>query len=81
MGDDVEVAGRAAARRGLALAGQADLVAVVDAGRHGDPQRALRSVRPSPRQVAQGSSTIWPWPRQRPQGLTLTIWPSIVERT
>ena len=40
-----------------------------------------RSTRPSPRQVGQGFSTIWPWPRQRPQVVTLTIWPSIVERT
>ena len=38
-------------------------------------------MRPSPRQVGQASSMIWPWPLQRGQGLTLTIWPSIVERT
>ena len=41
----------------------------------------LRSVRPSPRHTGQGFSTIRPAPRQRPQVVTLTIWPSIVERT
>ena len=41
----------------------------------------FRSTRPSPRQVAHGSSTIRPWPRHRRTGVTLTIWPSIVERT
>ncbi len=40
-----------------------------------------RSVRPSPWQVSHGVSTILPSPRQRGQGDTLTIWPSIVWRT
>ena len=40
----------------------------------------FRSVRPSPRQVSHGSSTIRPSPRQRGQVETLTIWPSIVWR-
>ena len=39
--DDVEVAGRAAARGRLPLPREADLVPVIDAGRDGDPQRAL----------------------------------------
>ena len=41
----------------------------------------LRSVRPSPRHTGHGFSTILPAPRQRPHIVTLTIWPSIVERT
>ena len=41
----------------------------------------LRSMRPSPRHVSHGVSTIRPSPRQRGQALTLTIWPSIVWRT
>ena len=41
----------------------------------------LRSVRPSPLQVAHGDSTILPSPWQRGHALTLTICPSIVWRT
>ena len=40
-----------------------------------------RSVRPSPRHVAQGLSTVLPSPRQRGQVVTLTIWPRSVLRT
>ena len=39
--EDVEVARRAAARAGLALAGEADARAVLDAGRNVDRERAL----------------------------------------
>ena len=78
VGHDVEVAGHPAARRGLPLAGEADLVAVVDARRHRHPQ----GPPPLDAPVASGrswqaSSTIWPVPRQRPQVVTLTIWPSM----
>ena len=43
---DVQAAGRAAARADLALVGEADLVALVDAGRDGDPERPL-ALRPA----------------------------------
>ena len=72
---------RAAARPDLALVGQADLVALVDAGGIVTRSVRLRSVRPSPWQVWHGVSTILPSPWQRGQVVTLTIWPSIVWRT
>ena len=48
----------------------------------GHPQRpaALRAALAAARRRRR-FSTIWPLPRQRPQVVTLTIWPSIVERT
>ena len=61
--EDVEVAGRAAAQAGLALAGQADAGAVLDARRDVDRQRALLDVtRPEPLQEPHGSLMISPRP-------------------
>ncbi len=45
---DIEVAGGRAAQAGLALAGQADAGAVLDAGRDGDVERALALHAPRP---------------------------------
>ena len=77
----VEVAGRPAARPGLALAGEADLVAVIDAGGDRHAERPLALDPPvAPARTARLLDDA-PGPRQRGHAVTLTIWPSIVERT
>ena len=82
MDGHVQRAGRAAPRPDLALVGEPDLVALVDAGA-GCVTRSvrLRSARPVAVAGRTGVSTILPSPRQRGHALTLTIWPSIVWRT
>ncbi len=62
--EDVEVAGRAAAHARLALAGQPDAGAVLDAGRDVDRQRALARDAARARARRQGSSITWPRPWQ-----------------
>ena len=57
---DVEVAGAAAERARVALAREADPLAVVDAGRDLDVERPLSSVRPAPAHVSHGCSTLRP---------------------
>ena len=55
--EHVDVAGAAAERAGVALAGDADALAVVDAGRHLDLRaRARSSVRPAPSHAWHGCS-------------------------
>ena len=65
----------------LALVREADLVALVDAGRDRHPERPLALGPAVALARVAGVSTILPSPRQRGQALTLTIWPSIVWRT
>ena len=60
--ENVEVARRAAADSGLALAGEPDAGAVLDAGRNVDRQRPLAGDAARPEQDGQASSIIWPRP-------------------
>ena len=55
---DVDVARAAAERARMPLAGEADALAVVDPGRNVDVERCSSSVRPAPRHVSHGCSTI-----------------------
>ena len=70
VNDDVEIAGRAAGRAVLALAVEAQALAVGDARRESARSRGDRaSTRPVPRHAAHGVRTIWPvpphWPHVR----------------
>ena len=76
LGDlDVEVAGRAAAGADLALAGQPDAHAVLDAGRHVDGDRAAARTRPSVPQVGHGDGICSPVPAHAVQARVVMTWP------
>ena len=61
--EDVEIARRPATQPRLALAGEPDAGAVLDAGRNVDGQRALLAARgPGRAQVGHGLLMIWPRP-------------------
>ena len=62
--EDVEVARRPAAQARLALAGEADARAVLDAGRDVDRERALLGDAAGAAAFGQGSSITWPRPWQ-----------------
>ena len=59
---DVDVARAAAERAGVALAGEADALAVVDAGRDSTSSVRSSSVRPAPSHVSHGCSILRPVP-------------------